>query len=107
VPSLIQLSVADNVVQGIYGVDVQDWPIQAEVLHHTMADDMEVSDKESELPEVPSVVEDATVAKYFKECIGVTAPPDTTLKELMDNSIEFPRYFHLQNMMNMARTGRT
>jgi hypothetical protein len=72
-----------------------------------MADDMEVSDKECELPEVPSCVEGDTVAKYFKECIGVTPPPDTTLKELMDNSLQFPRYFHLHNMTNMARMGRT
>jgi hypothetical protein len=68
---------------------------------------MEVADKDCELPEVPSFVEDATVVKYFKECVGVTLPPDTTLKELMDNSIQFPRYFQLQqNMTNRARMGR-
>jgi hypothetical protein len=72
-----------------------------------MVEDMEVTDKECELPEVPSFLEDDTVAKYFKECIGVTPPPDTTLKELMDNSIQFPRYFHLQNMINIATVGRT
>jgi hypothetical protein len=72
-----------------------------------MVDDMEVSDKECELPELPSSVEDATVAKYFKECIGVTPLPDTNLKELMDNSLQFPRYFHLQNTTNMARMGTT
>jgi hypothetical protein len=72
-----------------------------------MVDDMEVADKECALLEVPSYVEDTTVAKYFKECTGVTPPPDTTLKEIMDNSIEFPRYFHIQNMTNMARMGRT
>jgi hypothetical protein len=72
-----------------------------------MVEDMEAADKECELPEVPSFVEDVTVAKYFKGCIGVTPPPDTTLKELMDTSIQFPRYCHLQNMTNMARMGRT
>jgi hypothetical protein len=68
-----------------------------------MVGDMEGLDKECELPEVPPFVEDATVTKYFKECVGVTPPPDTTLKELMDNSRQFPRYFHLQNMRTMAR----
>lgn len=55
---------------------------------------MEVLDKECDLPEVPSFVEDATVTKYFEECVGLTPPPDTTLKELMDNSTQFPRYFY-------------
>jgi hypothetical protein len=54
---------------------------------------MEVLDKECQLPEVPSIVEDATVIKYLKECAAVTPLPDTTLKELMDNSTKFPRYF--------------
>lgn len=81
-----------------------DWPIQAQVLHNTIVKDMEVADKDCELPEVPSFVEDATVVKYFKECVGVTLPPDTNLKELMDNSIQFPRYFQLQNRARMGRT---
>lgn len=63
------------------------------MLHHRIVDDMEVLDKESQLPEVPSIVEDATVVKYLKECEAVTPLPDTTLKELMDNSTKFPRYF--------------
>jgi hypothetical protein len=56
---------------------------------------MEILDKECQLPEVPSFVEDAAVVKYFKECADVTPLPDTTLKELMDNSAQFPRYFQL------------
>lgn len=56
---------------------------------------MEVVDKECQLPEVPSVVEDAVLIKYLKECIDMTPLPDTTLKELMDNSTQFPRYFQL------------
>jgi hypothetical protein len=68
-----------------------------------MVDDMDPHDQECQLPEVPSFVEDATVTKYFKECMGVTPPQDTTLKELMDNSNQFPRYFHLQNMRTMSR----
>jgi hypothetical protein len=72
------------------------------MLQNRMADQMEISDKDCDLPEVPSFVEDATVVKYLKGCADVTPLPDTTLKELMDNSTQFPRYIHLQNMMSVV-----
>ncbi|PSN41749.1 hypothetical protein C0J52_16930 [Blattella germanica] len=63
-------------------------PYYSHLLHHSMAENME---KEIELPIVPSVLKDATLTKYLKECADVVPPPNTTLKDVMDNSTNFPR----------------
>ncbi|XP_069687866.1 uncharacterized protein [Periplaneta americana] len=63
---------------------------------------MDAMDENCVLPKVPSLVkngdDNAILLDYLQLCTDVTPPADITVKELMDNSRQFPRKFPIETM---------
>ncbi|KAJ8872661.1 hypothetical protein PR048_026272 [Dryococelus australis] len=49
------------------------------------------------LPRIPTLQSGTPLCEYLKHCVGVVSPPDTSLEQFLENTLEFSRPFPIQS----------